>query len=326
MIISKTPLRMSFAGGGTDFADFYRKYYGAVLSTTINKYVYISVNKRFTKRVRVGYSEIEDVHNVDDIKHNLVLEALKLTGITTSTDIVYTSDLLPASEGSGLGSSSSLLVGTLNAIHAYKGEYSSPEVLAKKSCQIEIDILKSPIGKQDQYAAAYGGLNFIKFNPDESVFVEPIILKKTTKNELENNLLLFYTGTHTRSDIVLCEQKSKIGTNLEILNHMVHLAEELKDSLRNSDLTKFGSILNQNWEYKKKLSTQVSTSVIDKYYQKAMDAGALGGKILGSGGGGFLLFYCEDKNKQKLRDALSELEELPFCFEPQGSRIIYIGD
>jgi D-glycero-alpha-D-manno-heptose-7-phosphate kinase len=297
------------------------------VSTTINKYIYITVNKRFTDKIRVGYSKIEEVKNIEDIKHNLVREALKLLKITNrGIDIVYMSDLLPAHEGLGLGGSSSLIVGTLNALHAYKGENVSAETLAKEACKIEIEILGHPIGKQDQYAVAYGGFNHIKFNADESVFINPVIFKKEVIEELNNRLLLFYTGINKRSDTILTEQRRKTKDNLDILNKMVELSEELLEELKCGNITKFGEILHKGWIYKQKLASNITNPIINSYYEKAREAGAVGGKILGSGGGGFLLFYCEEKNQNNIREALSNLKELSFNFEPEGSKIIYVND
>ena len=327
MIISRTPFRMSFVGGGSDLKEYYQHSYGSVVSTTINKFVYITANKKFTDYFRVSYSKTEYVKNVENIEHNLVREALKLLGITKGgIDIVYMSDMLPDHEGSGLGASSSLIVGTLNALHAFKGENVSAETLAREACKIEIEILGQPIGKQDQYAAAYGGFNHVQFNADESVFVNPVIFKKGIKEELNNKLLSFYTAINTRSDKVLTEQRKKTKDNLNTLNKMVELSEELKDELKNGNIDKFGEILHKGWVYKQKLATNITNPIINSYYEKARKAGAVGGKILGSGGGGFLLFYCEEKNQDNVRKALSNLKELPFKFEPEGSKIIYVND
>jgi D-glycero-alpha-D-manno-heptose-7-phosphate kinase len=327
MIISKTPLRMSFIGGGSDIKDYYQKRGGAVLSTAINKYVYITINKRFIDDIRIGYSQTEECKKVDDINHNLVREALKLVGgIDKGIEIIYTSDVLPAHEGSGLGGSSAILIGTLNALHAFKGEHVSQKQLAEEACKIEIDILGHPIGKQDQHAVAFGGLNHILFNQDESVFVNPIIFKKEVKEKLMKNLLLFYTNINTRSDTVLTEQKSKTEENLDILDKMVELSYELSRELRRGNLNSFGEILHKNWMFKKSLASKITNPQIEEWYDLARNAGAVGGKILGSGGGGFLLFYCEEENQEKVRQALSDLKELPFEFELQGSKIIYVGD
>lgn len=324
MIISKTPLRMSFAGGGSDFREYYQRGYGLVVSTAIDKYIYVTVNKKFDDLIRVGYSKSEIVKNVEDIEHNLIREALKLVGIKKGIDIGYMSDMLPAREGTGLGASSSLLVGILNALYAYKGERVPTDRLAREACKIEIDILGKPIGKQDQYAATFGNLNFIKFNPDETVSVEPILCKKETKEKLNKKLLLFYTGLANLSEDVLPEQKEKIGINVKLLDKMVGLSEELRDALSNNDLKEFGNILHQGWVYKQKLASKITNPIIDNYYERAREAGAIGGKILGSGGGGFLLVYCEEKNQNKVRQALSNLKETSFGFESEGSKIVYV--
>ena len=318
---------MSFVGGGSDLKEYYSCGYGAVISTTIDKYVYITVNKKYTDIIRVGYSKTEHVKTVDDIEHNLVREALKMVGITKpGIDIVYMSDMLPAHQGSGLGASSSILVGTLHALHAFKGEYVSSETLAQEACKIEIDIFGHPIGKQDQYAAAYGGLNHLQFNADETVFVNPIICFSQIKEELNDNLLFLYTGMDTRSDSILTEQKRKTKDNRSIINKMVSLTEELQHALRTNDLTEFGTILDKGWMYKQQLSSNITNETINMYYEKAKKSGALGGKILGSGGGGFLLLYCEKDKQQKVRKALSHLQETPFRFEPEGSKIIYVSE
>lgn len=326
MIISKTPLRISFAGGGTDLKSFYQKGFGAVVSTAIDKYIYITANKKFDDRLRVGYSKIEVVDDVEKIEHNLVREALKLTGNTKGLDVVYMSDMLPAQEASGLGSSSSLIVGTLNALYALKGEHSSADKLAQEACDIEIDKLSRPIGRQDQYAAAFGGFNYIQFNSDGTVFVSPIVCKPETKEKLKKNLLMFYTGLKNSStDNVLTEQNNKTETNLQSLNKMAELARELKNYLEQNNLDCFGEILHQGWMLKQNLANGITNQEINNYYEKARSAGAKGGKILGSGGGGCLLFYCEQDKQDDVRKALANLKEVNFNFEPQGSKIIYVG-
>ena len=326
MIISKTPVRMSFAGGGSDLKAYYDNMPGAVLSTTIDKYIYITVNRRFSDMLRVAYSQVEEVEKVEDIQHRLVRESMKLSGLKKGIDISYVSDLLPAHEGSGLGSSSSLTVGTLNALYAHKGLTASAELLASQASDIEINKLGAPIGKQDQYAVAYGGLNFIEFYGDETVSVKKVIIPKKIREKLEDNLLAFHTGIYTRSDLVLTEQRKTTKDKLGTLEKMVNLAHELKDSLERKDLSEFGNILHKNWVLKKEMSDKMTNPEIENYYKKAMNAGALGGKILGSGGGGFLLFYCEEENHEKLKEALKDLRQLPFKFETSGSRIIYVGN
>lgn len=324
MIISKTPLRMSFAGGGSDFRGYYQKGYGSVVSTAIDKYIYVTINKKFDDLIRINYSKSEIVKNVEDIEHNLVREALRLVGITKGIDINYVSDMLPAQEGTGLGASSSLIVGILNVLYAYKGQRVPTERLAREACEIEIETLGKPIGKQDQYAASFGNFNFIKFNADESVSVEPILCKKETKEKLNKKLLLFYTGIGSLSENILIEQKKKIDINVNLLDKIVGLSKELRGALVNNDLREFGNVLHQGWLYKQKLASKITNPIINDYYEKARQAGAIGGKILGSGGGGFLLVYCEEENQKKARQALSNLKETSFGFESEGSKIVYV--
>lgn len=324
MIISRTPLRVSFAGGGSDLSEYYKTGYGAVVSTAIDKYIYITVNKKFDDLIRVSYSQTEMVKSVDEVKHNIIREALKLVGIEKGIEVVYMGDIPLGSAGIGLGSSSSLAVGVLNALYAYKGEYATAERLASEACKIEIDILGHPIGKQDQYIAAYGGFNFIQFNRDETVYVDPIICKRKTKSRLNDNLMMFYTGIERVSSDILKEQKQKTKDNLAYLDNMVSLAGEVRKCITDNSLNKFAEILHEGWLYKKKLASGISTALIDDYYEKALRAGAIGGKILGAGGGGFLLLYCEKEHQNKVREQMSGLEEIPFSFEPQGSKIIYV--
>ena len=324
MIITRTPFRISFAGGGTDLRDFYQVEPGAVVSTAIDKYMYIVVNKRFDKTTRVSYSRTEIVDDVAELKHPIVREALKLVGIEGGIEIVSIADI-PA--GTGLGSSGSFTVGLLNALYAYKGILKSAEELAQEASQIEIDILGDPIGKQDQYAAAYGGLRFIQFNPDESTFVEMIMYNKDFSDELERNLLLFYTGNTREARGILSEQRSNIksGQALDILKKMRDLAIELKEHLNNGSKPHIvGEFLHQGWMLKKQVAGSISNSEIDEYYERALGAGALGGKILGAGGGGFLLLYCPEDKQSRLREVLGELPLTKFSFEPEGSKIIYI--
>ncbi len=323
MIISRTPFRISFAGGGTDLKAFYKHEPGAVTSTSIDKYMYITVNKRFDHTIRVSYSKTEIVGTVDKIRHPLVREALKLVGISNGIEITSISDI-PA--GSGVGSSSSFTVGLLNSLHAYRGEHADAETLASEACKIEIDILGEPIGKQDQYIAAYGGLQHIQFNPDDTVFIDPVICAKHTKEELSEKLLLFYTGITRKAKEILQKQKENTHRKVDYLKKMRDLSVEIKNVLiRGKNLDEFGELLHQGWMLKRELVNAISNEQIDRYYQKAIDAGALGGKLLGAGGGGFILIYCEKQNQPKVREALSGLKEVPFNLEPQGSKIIYVS-
>lgn len=326
MIISRTPMRVSFVGGGSDLSVYYQRGHGSVVSTAIDRYIYITVNKKFDDLIRVSYSKAELVESVDQVEHNIIREALKMTGVERGVEVVYMGDIPLGSAGIGLGSSSSLTVGVLNALYAYTGRHVSAEHLAEKACEIEIDILGHPIGKQDQYIAAYGGFNFIRFNRDESVFVDPIICKKETRTKLNQKLLLFYTGIERISSTILETQKANINENYKFLDEMVTLSERMRESLVNNDIAAFGELLHEGWEHKKKLSHNVSNNGIDECYEKARKAGAVGGKILGAGGGGFLLLYCEENLQNDVRRALSNLKESPFSFEPQGSKIIYVSD
>lgn len=323
MIISRTPFRISFSGGGTDLKEFYKHEPGAVTSTTIDKYMYITVNKRFDHTIRISYSHTEIVNSIDEIKHPIVRETLKLVDLTDSLEITSIADI-PA--GTGVGSSSSFTVGLLHALYAYKGQHVTAKRLADEACKIEIDILGEPVGKQDQYAAAYGGLQHIQFNPDESVYVDPVICTKETKKMLSNNLLLFYTGITRKSSKILKKQKNDTKAKLNYLRAIRDLSYRIRDILiRGTSLDELGEVLHQNWLLKKQLVDSISNDKIDEHYRKARDAGALGGKILGAGGGGFLLLYCEEQCQKKVREILSELKEVPFDLEPQGSKIIYVG-
>ena len=326
MIISRTPLRISFAGGGSDLEEYYKTGYGAVVSTAINKYIYITINQKFDDAIRISYSKTEIVNRIDEIEHNVIREALRLAGVEKKIEIVYMGDIPLGSAGVGLGSSSGLAVGVLNALYAYKRIFVSAERLAKEACEIEIDILKHPIGKQDQFICAYGGMNYIQFNKDGTVFVDPIICTAETKKKLHSRLMLFYTGMMRVSSSILNEQRSKTNSNLSYLDRMVDLAKETKDLLNNNKIDGIGELLHEGWILKKKLASGISNTQIDDYYERALKAGALGGKILGAGAGGFLLIYCEEKNQPSVREALKELKESPFTFEPQGSKIIYVQD
>ena len=326
MIISRTPLRVSFAGGGTDLAEYYKINSGAVVSTAISRYLYITVNKKFDDLIRVSYSSTEMVESVDKVKHNIIREALKIVGIEKGVEIVYMGDIPLGSAGIGLGSSSSLAVGVLNALYAFKGVHASSEQLARDACKIEIEILGHPIGKQDQYIAAYGGFNHIQFDKTDAVFVAPVVCNNGTKEKLNEKLMLFYTGIERVSSVILEEQKKKTKFNLKHLDKMAELAEKLWEELVNNRIEYIGDLLHQGWLYKQKLASGISTPVISEYYDKARKAGAVGGKILGAGGGGFLLLYCDEKYRPEVRKALKGLKECSLGFEQQGSRIIYVQD
>lgn len=327
MIISCTPLRISFAGGGSDLASFYRYAPGAVVSTAISKYIYITVNKKFDQRIRVSYAVTEIVDHVGALNHDLIREALRLVGLHGGIEITSISDI--PSKGTGLGSSSSYTVGLLKALYSYQGRHVGAKRLAQEACKIEIDICGKPIGKQDQYIAAYGGLQYIQFNPDETVFVDTIICSPETKQELQRRLLMFYTGLSRPDGSPLIAQKHNTENDLSVrqsLKRMVQQAQDLRDSLTANDLGSFGEILHQGWLEKKKLAKGISNPKIDEWYERARRHGAVGGKITGAGGGGFLLFYGLPEHHENIIKALPELRLVPFRFEPQGSKIIYIEE
>ncbi|MDP8261803.1 MAG: hypothetical protein P9M13_00690 [Candidatus Ancaeobacter aquaticus] len=324
MIISRTPLRISFAGGGTDFKDYYRKSGGAVVSTSIDKYVYITVNKKFDQRIRVSYSKTEITDRVSQLQHDLVRECLRYLKIKGGVEITSIADI--PSEGTGLGSSSAFTVGLLNSLHAYQGKHVSAKRLAEDACRIEIDVVKEPIGKQDQYIAAYGGLQYIEFKPDGHVYVDPIICSKRTKKKLNDNLIMFYLDITRKANTILAGQKRNIPHTYKTLDAMRDLTVKIRKALINNAIDEFGSILHEGWLLKKKLAQGVSNPSIDKYYEKAIKNGALGGKVLGAGGGGFLLFYCPKNKQNKVRSALKNLKEMNINFEPQGGKIIYVEE
>jgi len=325
MIISRTPLRMSLVGGGSDLPAFYqREEIGAVVSSAIDKYIYVTVNKKFDDGIRVGYSINEEVSTVAEIKHPLVKAGMQYLGLKGGVEITTIADI--PSKGTGLGSSSSFTVGLLHALSAYMGKYSSAEVLGRDACHIEIDLCKEPIGKQDQYAAAYGGFNLIEFRPDESVIVSPLICKASTLQSLQSSLLMFYTGTTRNASSILKEQSESLANNqgkLDSLKRMVRLAYNLRDELQANNLEAFGEILHENWMLKKSLVTNISSQEIDQWYDIALTAGAKGGKILGAGAGGFLLLVAPPEKHDAIKKALSNLRAIPIGLDPLGSRIIF---
>jgi len=325
MIITKTPFRVSFAGGGTDLREFYSKEEGAVLSTTIDKYMYIAMHRYFEKKIMLKYSKTEIVDFPEQIEHKLIRECFLKTNTREPIEMTSFADI--PSSGTGLGSSSAFDVGLLKALYTYKGKNKENITLAEEACEIEIEMLKEPIGKQDQYACAVGGFNLIKFNPDESVFVEPLVIPLKIKRALDENLVMFYTGITRSASSILTKQKKECTKEDKFRNlvKMRDLAFELRDSLISGDITSFGSILNKGWMLKKELASGISNAEIDGYYNKALSLGAAGGKILGAGGGGFFLFYCPTEKQEILRKNLG-LRKMKFRFEPQGSRIIYSED
>ena len=323
MIVSKTPLRMSFVGGGSDLPVFYREEVGAVLSTSIDKYMYICVNKKFDGRIRISYTRTEDVERSEEVEHPLVREALRLVGIDGGIEIASMADI--PSKGSGLGSSSAYTVGLLNALYAYRNRFVSKEKLASQACEIEIDRCKEPIGKQDQYAAAYGGLNLIRFHPDDSVSVDPVICKPSLLQEMEESTLVFFTGRTRSASAVLANQSAamRAADRRALMRRMVQLAFEMKAQLESGTLDHFGDLLDENWRLKAQLTNGISDPQIDAWYATGIANGALGGKLLGAGNGGFIMFYAPRERHAQIADALSGLELVKFCFDRTGAQIVF---
>ena len=327
MIITRTPLRISFVGGGSDLPAFYEQERGAVVSTAIDKYIYITVNPKFDHKIRASYSVTEIVDGVDELKHELIRESLQLLDIQQGIEITSISDI--PSQGTGLGSSSSYTVGLLNALHAYCGRLAGAERLAHEACFIEIKRCAKPIGKQDQYIAAYGGLQYIRFNPDGSVFADPVICQPATRQRLRAGLLLFYTGLTRRADDILAEQSRQTQTDQTkraSLRRMVNFADQVYEALCQDKVEAFGEILHANWLEKRRLASNISNSHIDTWYERARAAGAIGGKLLGAGGGGFLLLYADPERHPDIYRALPELQRVDFHFCPQGSKVIYVEE
>ncbi len=321
MIITQTPLRISFAGGGTDLRGFYDKDYGSVVSSAIDKYIYVVVKERFDDLIRVGYTKTEMVPSVHEIQHELAREAMRLVGVDRGIEISTMADV--PSEGSGLGSSSTVTVGLLNALYAYKGEFVNAERLAREACRIEIDVLGKPIGKQDQYIAAYGGLRHFRFYPNEEVEVSSIALEESARQRLNESLLLFYTGVTRKSSDVLSEQRSNIASRMKVLTEMRDQSDELARHLKTGAIASLGQTLRDGWQKKKQLASNITNPQIDELLDKAISAGALGCKITGAGGGGFFLVCTPPENRSAVRKKLGDLRELPITLARDGSKVIF---
>lgn len=321
MIITQTPLRISFLGGGTDFREYFLAEGGWVVSSAIDKYIYVIIKERFDDKIRVGYTRTEMVDHIDELEHELVRECLRKTGITKRVEISTMGDI--PSAGSGLGSSSTVTVGLLNAMYTFQGTPKDHETLAHEACEIEIDVLGKPIGVQDQYIVAYGGLRFLHFRRDGQVDVASLGLDDTQKRQLNQNLMLFFTRVTRRSETVLGEQVQNIDNRLEVLRALKRLAVEARGCLEAGDFDEFGHILHRGWEWKKQMASRISNGEIDEMYEAARGAGALGGKIAGAGGGGFLMLYCPRSKQDDVRAALRHLPELPFHLERDGSKVIF---
>jgi D-glycero-alpha-D-manno-heptose-7-phosphate kinase len=324
MIITRSPLRISLGGGGTDLPSYYRQHEGLVISAAINRYVYITINEAFRPRILIKYSKFEEVERVEEIQHPIIREALKLTGVTGPyLEIVSLSDI-PA--GTGMGSSGSFTTALLCALHALKRGFISPRELAEQACHIELDLLKEPVGKQDQYISAFGGINCFQFLPDDRVVIEPLKLSAETLANLEDNLLLFFTGSSRNASDILRHQdactRQSDSQMLENLHFTKKLGIESRDALLAGELNHFADLMNVHWEHKKKRSPGMSNCAIDKLYDLARDNGARGGKLLGAGGGGFLMFYTEEKTR--LREAMRDagLREVRLRFDFVGTTVV----
>jgi D-glycero-alpha-D-manno-heptose-7-phosphate kinase len=324
MIITRSPLRISLGGGGTDLPSYYREHSGFVISAAIDKYVYITLHDTFEQQFIIKYSKTELVQSVDQIKHPIVREALKMVPVSAPhLEVVSMSDI-PA--GTGLGSSGSFTVALLRALHAHNKDSVPRQQLAEDACHIEIDILGEPIGKQDQYIASFGGITSFLFHPDGRVAVQPIQLMPETLYNLEDNLLLFFTGFTRSASAILAEQDSRTRSGdaamIEHLHQIKRFGYESKTALEAGDLRRFAAIMHQHWELKKQRSQSMSSAGIDRYYELARAHGALGGKLIGAGGGGFLMFYTEDKTR--LRRVMREagLREVRMRFDFEGASLV----
>ncbi len=325
MVITKTPFRVSLCGGGSDLPAFYEKNGGCVISTTIKKYMYITSHPSFDKQKTVlKYSKTETVKNLEDIEHAIFRECLKQEGLE-GLEITSIADV---PQGTGLGSSSSFTVGLLKNLKCYKREYISDAEIAEAACDMEIKKLGNPIGKQDQYAAAFGGLNYYQFNKDGSVFVEPILMSKESYKQLEKNLIMLYVGGEHSASEILKEQTKNMVSAIDKENgqkRIVDLTRELKYELEHDNIDFVGKSLDENWKIKKTLANGISNPQFDEWYEKAIKNGATGGKILGAGGSGFFLFYVPEKNQEKFRNAMKDLPEMEFKFDHQGTTVIFVN-
>lgn len=321
MIVTQTPLRLSFFGGGTDFPGYYRLDGGSVVTTAIDKYVYVIVKERFDDDIYINYSIKEIVQSVDAIRHDLVREAMRTTGVDRGIEITTLADV--PSTGTGLGSSAAVTVGLLHALHIYRGRLVDARTLAEQACHIELGILDRPIGKQDQYISAFGGLRAIDFHPDDRIDVAPVQAAPATLARLQNRLLVFFTGRTRSSSLILDHQQRRIEQSRADLDRLRACAREARDLLVSGRLDEFGELLDTAWRHKKALAEGVSDSAIDELYTRACAAGAFGGKIAGAGGGGFLVFYVPPTCQDNVRQALAPLRELPVAFDPGGARVVF---
>lgn len=333
MIITRAPLRISFVGGGTDLPDFYRRYPGRVISTAIDKFVYLAINRTpLIPRVSARYSISETVDHPSNLQHTRIRAALLDLGIEKGLEIGSFANL-PAK--TGLGSSSSFSVALIKGLHAYQGKKINKKEAAEAACRLEIELVKEPIGKQDQYAAAFGGFNVFQFNPNGSVKIEPLLLDYKKRLDFENHLLLFFSGITRLASSVLTEQKANIDKKFTTLKEMSDSVSGFKDRLLKGDFEGLGKMLHQGWLRKKNLASNVSNSTIDDFYDAGMNSGAWGGKVLGAGGGGCIMFLAPISKKSAIREAvqeiarksqLNEFREIPVRFVQSGCDIVFNGD
>ena len=323
MIIVRTPLRLSFAGGGSDLKAFYEKKDGMVISSAIDKFVYVIVKERFDDMIYINYSDKERAEKVSEIKHDLVREAMKMTGVEKGVEITTLADI--PSEGSGLGSSSSITVGLLHAFYTYQNVLVTAEQLAEEACRIEIDIIGKPIGRQDQYAAAFGGVNQFVFSGDAAVVRTPLVLDNGPLRVFASNLLLYFTGITRSANTILAEQKNNFSEKekFKVMSEMVAMVGPFKNALEQGDIETCSRLLDDNWQLKKKMASGITNGEIDAMYEKAKRAGALGGKIAGAGGGGFLMLVVPREKQNAVFEAMKGYRELPFRLERSGSKVIF---
>jgi D-glycero-alpha-D-manno-heptose-7-phosphate kinase len=324
MIITRSPLRISLGGGGTDLPSYYKKHSGFLIAAAIDKYVYITLHQTFKQELIVKYSRMEHVKSIEEVQHPIVREALKLVGVADPHLEITSMADIPA--GTGLGSSGSFTTALLKALHAYRKNLVHPQQLAEQACHIEIECLREPVGKQDQYIAAYGGLTCFQFLPNGNVEAHPLKLDPETLYNLEDNLLLFFTGYSRAAGSILKDQDEKSRVSDRDMTDNLHFVKELgyqsQEALEVGDLTKFGDLMNVHWEHKKKRSGGMTNPDIDRWYGIAMDNGALGGKLIGAGGGGFLMFYAADKTKLRHALTIEGLREVRFRFDFEGTKVV----
>ena len=320
MIITQTPLRIGLLGGGTDLPSYYREHGGRVLNCALDKYVYVIVKERFDDDIYVNYSKKEIVSRVEDLEHELVREAMHMTGVTSGVEITTLADI--PSAGSGLGSSSAVTVGLLHALFAYRGRQVTAEELAERACAIEIELCGKPIGKQDQYIAAFGGIRDIRFGPGDQVVADEVRLSMAERRALQHQVMLFYTGITRRADSILAEQNANVETTRPQLDLLRDLAGFAVQRLRSGDVDAIGPAIRESWEAKRKLASGVSNDQIDLAVTRALDAGASGVKLTGAGGGGFLLVICPVERQRAVRESMTDMQELPVRFDRLGSRIV----